>query len=196
MVVWGTGRRPCSVDGGTRQRGYADQFPALLFAFGSRGLEHTRSYGLERFRHGGLPLYIDVARALDHLFHFVEVAARFLDGDDVGMAREFDHHFGGDVVPGGLREVVDDDRQRGPVSDRAIESEQVRGQHLPLVVVRSAHHGGVIAEFGGILGEPQSFMCGLDARARDHDFARRSGGESGLQHVAAFLIRKQNRLAG
>jgi hypothetical protein len=49
----------------------------LLFAFGSCGLEHARRYGLERFGHRHLPLYIDVAvaRALDHGFHFVEVAA-------------------------------------------------------------------------------------------------------------------------
>ena len=112
------------------------------------------------------------------------------------MAREFDHDFGGNVVSGGLREVVDDDRQRGAVGDRAIERQQVRGEHLPLVVVRSAHHGGVIAEFGGIFGEPQSFMCGLDAGACDHNFMGRGGGESRFQHVAAFLVGQQNRFAG
>ncbi len=137
-----------------------------------------------------------MTRTLDHGFHFVQVATRFLDGDDVGMAREFNHHFSWDVVSRGLREVVDDDRERRPVGDGAIKSEQVRRQHLLLVVMRSAHHGGVVAKLGRIFGEAQSSVRGFDARAGDHHFVRRGGGERRLQHVAAFLVREQDGFAG
>ncbi len=112
------------------------------------------------------------------------------------MAGEFDHDFGGNVVSGGLREVVDDDRQRGPVGDRAIEREQVRRKHLLFVVVRSTHHGGVVAEFGRIVGEPQRFLRRLDARAGDHDFVGRGSGDCSLEDVAALLVGKQDRFAG
>src|SRR5258707_8520630 len=121
----------------TRERGDADQFPALFLAFRGCCLEHARCHGIECFRHGGLPFYL--TRALDQLLHFVEVAARFLDGDNAGMVCEFDYEFGGHVVSGGLREVVDDDRERRPVCYRTIESEQARGQHLLFVIVRRAN---------------------------------------------------------
>jgi len=153
-----------------------------------------RSHGLEGFRYGGLSLYL--TRALDHRFHFVEIAARFLNRDDVGMVGEFDHNFGGDVVSRGLRKVVDDDGQRGAVGNRAIESQQVRRQHLLLVVVRSAHHGSVVPELGSILGEPQSFLRGLDSGACDHDFIGSGSGERGLQNVTAFLVGEQDGFAG
>src|SRR5208337_1306422 len=81
----GDGRgRPSLHFNRARQRGYAYQFPALLFTLGSGGLEHPRSHGLERLGHGNLSLH--VARALDHRFHFVEVTARLLDRCNVGMS--------------------------------------------------------------------------------------------------------------
>src|SRR6266436_1736613 len=69
------------------------------------------------------------------------------------MPAELVIELGGHVVSGGSGEVIDDDRERGPVSYRPIESQQARRQHLLLVVVRRANQGGVVAEFGGVLGE-------------------------------------------
>ena len=112
------------------------------------------------------------------------------------MAGKFDHDFGGNIVSGSLRKVVNDNRQRGAVGDRAIERKQVRRQHLLFVVVRSAHHGGVVAELGRILGEPQRFRRGLDAGAGDHDFIGRGSSDGGLEDVAALLVGKQDRFAG
>ena len=111
------------------------------------------------------------------------------------MAGEFDHDLGGDVISGGLREIVDDDGQRRAVGYGAIESQQVRRVHLLFIIVWSSHHGGVIAQFGGVFGEAQSFTGGLDAGACDHHFIGRGGGQSRFEHVAAFLIREQNRFS-
>ncbi len=62
--------------------------------------------------------------------------------------------------------------------------------------MRSAHHGGVVAELGGIFGEPQRFLRRLDAGAGDHDFVGRGGGDGGLEDVAALLVGEQDRFAG
>ena len=68
--------------------------------------------------------------------------------------------------------------------------------HLLFVVVRSANHGGVVAELGGVLGETKSFDGGLDAGAGDHHFVGRGGGDGGFEDVAAFLVGEQNGFSG
>ena len=112
------------------------------------------------------------------------------------MLRQFDHQFGRNVVAGSLRKVVNDHRQRRAIGHGAVKRQDVRWLHLLLVVVRSAHHGNVVAQFGGVFGKPQSLNRRLDARARDQHFVRRSRLARGLQHIAPLLIGKQNGLAG
>ena len=68
--------------------------------------------------------------------------------------------------------------------------------HLLLVIVRRAHHGHVVAEFGGVFGETQGLDRGFDAGSRDQNFVRRSGLARDFQHIAALLIGKQNGFAG
>ncbi len=111
------------------------------------------------------------------------------------MACKFDHNLRGDIVSGRLRKVVDDDRQRRTVGYRAIESEQVCRQHLLSVVVRRAHHGRIVTEFGRVFGQPQSLMCRLDAGACDHHFIGSGSCQRDFQHVATLLIGEQNGLS-
>ena len=112
------------------------------------------------------------------------------------MSGKFDDNFSGDVIPGRLRKIVDDHRERRAVGHKAIKRQHVCGMHLRFVVVRSADHGNVIAQPGGMLGQPQSFDCRFNASARDQDFAGRSRFTGGLEHVAFLLVRKHERLAG
>src|SRR5580658_2224912 len=112
------------------------------------------------------------------------------------MAGEFDHDFGRHIVSGSLREVIDDDWQSRTVCNRPIEGEQVRRKHLLLVIVRSADHGGIVAELSSVFGESQSFLRGFDSCACDHDLIGSSSGQRGFQHVAALLIGKEYSLAG
>ena len=76
--------------------------PPSPLELAARGSQHARSDCIESFRDRGAAL--DVARALDHLANFFHVAARFLDPDHVRMLRQFDHHFGGNVISRKRRE--------------------------------------------------------------------------------------------
>ena len=136
-----------------------------------------------------------MTRALDHGLYFVEIAAGFLDGDDVGMGRQFDDDVGGHVVSRSLRKIVDDDRQRGAVGNGAIKGEQVRRMHLLFVVVRSAHHGAIVSEFGGVLGEVKGLVRRLAASAGNHDFIGSGGCQRCFQHIAPFLIGEKDGFA-
>src|SRR5437773_3728917 len=51
------------------------------------------------------------------------------------------------------RKDVDDDRQRGAVSDGAIESQHIGRLHLCLVVMRRTHHCNVVSQLGCVLGD-------------------------------------------
>ena len=62
--------------------------------------------------------------------------------------------------------------------------------------MRRAHHGGVVAERGGVLGQPQGFDGRLDAGAGDHHLVGRRRFHGRLQHVAPLLIAEQDGLAG
>ena len=161
---------------------------------GSRSREHARRDRFKRLGHGGTAL--DVARALHHLADFFHVAAGFLNANQVWMIGQFNHEFGGNVVAGSLREVVNDHRQRRAVGHGSVEGQDIGRLHLLLVVMRRAHHGNVVAQFGGILGKAQRFDRRLDPRACDQNFVRRSRLARGFQHIAPLLIGKQNRLAG
>src|SRR5580692_9896508 len=61
--------------------------------------------------------------------------------------------------------------------------------------MRSTHHGGVISEFGGIVGETKSLVRRVDASTRNHDFIRSDSGQRGLQNVPTFLIGEKDGFA-
>src|SRR5260221_13079610 len=85
------------------------------------------------------------------------------------MVCEFDYEFGGHVVSGGLREVVDDDRERRPVCYRTIESEQARGGHLLFVIKRRGERCPGVSCHGWVLGELQRFMWSHERVTRDRN---------------------------
>ena len=111
------------------------------------------------------------------------------------MLGQFRYHLGGHVVASGLREVVNDDRQRRAVGYRAIKRKEVRGRHLLFVVMRSPYHGHVVAELGGVFGEPQGFDRRLDAGAGNQNFIGRSSIPREFQDIAALLIGEHDRLS-
>ena len=90
------------------------------------------------------------------LFHH---AARFLDPNDVGVIREIDHQLCRHVVSGALWDVVDDDRQRRAISDRAKKCELVQWRQLRPVIIWGAYQGHVVTEFGRVLDAPEGFDC-------------------------------------
>ena len=135
-------------------------------------------------------------RAFHHLADLFHVPTRFLDANYIGVVRQFNHKFGGNVVTGGLREVVNNYRQRRTVGDRAIESKDVRRLHLLFVVMRRAHHGNVVTELGRGVGEPQRFVGRLDPCSGNQNFIGCSRFPRGFQHLAALLIGKKNGLSG
>src|ERR1700691_5437673 len=62
--------------------------------------------------------------------------------------------------------------------------------------MRRAHHGGVVADFGGVFGEPQRLDGRLDPGASDQHLIRRSCFARRLQYIASLLIGKQDSLTG
>src|SRR5208283_5354001 len=101
------------------------------------------------------------------------------------------------VVSGRLREVIDDDRQRRAVAYEAVERQHVRWvRHLSLVIMRSAHHGDVVAEIGRVFRQAQGFDGRLDSSAGDQHLFVGGRIARALQHLATLVIAKQNRLAG
>src|SRR6202050_2910380 len=61
--------------------------------------------------------------------------------------------------------------------------------------MRRAHHGNVVAEFGGVFGKPQGLNGRLDPCTSDQHFVRRGRLTRGLQPTAPLLVGKQDRLA-
>ena len=98
----------------------------------------------------------------------------------------------GHVISGGLRKVVDDDRQRGAVSDCAIESQHIGRLHLSLVVMRRTHHCNVVSQLGCVLGEAQGLNRRLDSGSGNQHLVvgRRFAGR--LQHLPLLFPRKEN----
>ncbi len=112
------------------------------------------------------------------------------------MLSQFNHDFGRNVVARRLREVVDDDGERRAVGNGAVEGEHVRRQHLLFVVMRGAHHGHVVAEFGSVFREAKSLDGRLNARPGNQDFVGRSGVTRALEHIPPLLIGEQDGFAG
>ncbi len=112
------------------------------------------------------------------------------------MFGEFDHKFSRDVVSRCLRKVVDDHRQRRAVAHKAIKRQHVCWiRHLAFVVMRRAHHRNVVAQLGGVLGQPQGFDGRLDPGASDQHFFVRSRFAGTLQYLAALFIAEQDGFA-
>ena len=61
--------------------------------------------------------------------------------------------------------------------------------------MRSAYHGHVVSQFGGVFSKPQSLDGRLDSGAGNQDLVRRSGFAGDLQDITAFLIGEHDRFA-
>src|SRR4029077_8288698 len=107
------------------------------------------------------------------------------------MFRQFDDDFGWDVISGGLREVVNDDRKWGAVRHRAIERQHIVWLHLAFVVVRSTNHGDVVAQVGGVFGQQQSIAGGFDSSSGDQDLVVSSRFAGGLEDRAPLFVGKK-----
>ena len=158
-------------------------------AFGSR-LQHPRSHGVKGLGYGRHAL--DVPRALHHPTDFLDVGARFLHPDDVRVLGQFDHHFGGNVVGGKHRNVIDHHRQLRSVGDHTIERQEIGRLHLLAVEVWRADERHVVSQLRGVFGEPQRLAGRFHSCARNQDLMRSRSLPRRLQDIAPLLVGKQD----
>src|SRR6185369_15253010 len=111
------------------------------------------------------------------------------------MLREFDHDLRRNVVPGGLREVVDDDWKRGPVGDETVVRHHILRLQLALVEVWSPDHGCVVVQAGGVFNQTERLGGGLKTTSGDHHFLGSRGCNRNAHHFPFFVVAEHNGFA-
>src|ERR1019366_1172194 len=138
-----------------------------------------------------------VLHLTDRLHDFFQVARAFLDGNDVGMLAQPNHRLYRYIDAGGLRPVVDDERDFGLVGHGAeVEHLRIGAVDQILVVMRRADHRRFIAHFGGAIGQQHGLAHALHAGAGDQQLLRRGVLGHLFPDDVLFIRHEHHALAG
>ena len=141
----------------------------------------------------------------NHLHRLLDAARALLDRDDVRMLAQCHHYVGRNVQSGGLRPVVDHQRDPGLVRDAAVVKQLRFGlDQQALVIMWRAHHRCDVSHIRGPVGQKYGFLNALTARASDQQLARLGISGHQFEHqellflgqLDAFARRSAHHVAG